>query len=846
MASTLLLSPHLSFPTVDIDTDPDHHHHQRPIIKRNSAATGLIQICRNIQELKQIHGQMMKMGPTTAPVSTKLIAACARIATPESLNYARKAFQLLLEEEEEANLFLWNSLIRGYASAGIGQEAIYLYLQMVMEGVLPDHFTFPFLLTACTKIAAASEGIQFHASLIKMGLGTDAYILNSLIHFYSECEDLTSARKVFDGMPERNVVSWTSLICGYAHRDSPEDAVSLFWEMVRAEAIRPNSVTMACVVSACAKLQDLDLGERVCSYIGESGIGLNAVLVNALVDMYMKCGAMERAELLFGECSDRNLVLYNTMVSNYVRLGLAKEALAVFDEMIHAGLKPDRVTIIGVISACSHLGKLVSGRQCHGYVLRNALDGWDAVINSIIDMYMKCGVPETACRVFDTMLKKTIVSWNTVIAGYIRNGDLGSAQNVFSSTPEKDIVSWNTMIGALVQEDQFEEVITLFRVMHDSGVKADRVTMVSIASACGYLGALDLAKWIHAYIDKNEIPCDVRLGTALVDMYARCGDPRSSMQVFEEMPEKDVSAWTAAIGAMAMEGNGKQAIQLFNEMVQHGVKPDGVAFVAVLTACSHGGLVEEGRCLFRSMSDNYDLLPQIVHYGCMVDLFGRAGLFGEAHMLIESMPIEPNSVIWGALLAACRIHNNVELADHVAKQVMESAPDHSGIHVLISNIYASAGKWSDVARVRMHLKDIGAQKLPGSSSVEVNGVIHEFTSGDESHRQMIQIVKMLDEINSRLKHTGHVPDLGNVLLDVSEAEKEHLLGRHSEKLAMAFGLISTGHGAPIRVIKNLRMCSDCHTFAKLVSGIYSREIVVRDNNQFHYFQRGQCSCMDYW
>ncbi|XVF28788.1 hypothetical protein REPUB_Repub15cG0061700 [Reevesia pubescens] len=359
---------------------------------------------------------------------------------------------------------------------------------MLSLGISPDKYTFPFLLSACTKISASAEGFQVHGSFIKMDFQGDMYILNSLIHFYAECGEIVLGRKVFDEMTERNVVSWTSLICGYARWGFTKEAVELFFEMVE-EGTRPNSVTMVCVISACTKLKDLELGERACGYIDELGVKVNTLMVNALVDMYMKCGAFDTAKRLFDECGEKNL-----------------------------RLMPDRVTMLSTISACARIGSILLGKCCHGYVLRNGLEG------------------------------------------YIRNGNVASAWEVFNNMPESDLVSWNTIVSALVQESMFKEAIELFRIMQNEGIKADRVTMVSIASACGYLGALDLAK---------------------------CGDPLSAMEVFNKMEKRDVSAWTAAIGAMAMEVNGNQAIELFNEMLSQGVKPDGVAFVGLLTACGH-------------------------------------------------------------------------------------------------------------------------------------------------------------------------------------------------------------------------------------------------------------------
>lgn len=844
MALTLNPSPLvLATPTVTTLTNQ----HKAKTTPKDSPSIGSLKNCKTLNELKQPHCHILKQGLGHKPsYISKVVSTCAQMGTFESLTYAQKAFDYYIKDNEtSATLFMYNSLIRGYSCIGLGVEAISLYVELVGFGILPDKFTFPFVLNACTKSSAFGEGVQVHGAIVKMGFDRDVFVENCLIHFYGECGDIVDGRRVFDEMSERNVVSWTSLICACARRDLPKEAVYLFFEMVE-EGIKPNSVTMVCVISACAKLQNLELGDRVCAYIDELGMKANALMVNALVDMYMKCGAVDTAKQLFGECKDRNLVLCNTIMSNYVRLGLAREALAILDEMLLHGPRPDRVTMLSAVSASAQLGDLLCGRMCHGYVLRNGLEGWDSICNTMIDMYMKCGKQEMACRIFDHMSNKTVVSWNSLIAGLIKNGDVESAREVFSEMPGRDHISWNTMLGGLTQENMFEEAMELFRVMLSERIKVDRVTMVGVASACGYLGALDLAKWIYAYIEKNGIHCDMQLATALVDMFARCGDPQRAMQVFRRMEKRDVSAWTAAIGAMAMEGNGEQAVELFNEMLRQGIKPDSIVFVGVLTACSHGGLVNQGWHLFRSMTDIHGVSPQIVHYGCMVDLLGRAGLLGEALDLIKSMPVEPNDVIWGSLLAACQKHQNVDIAAYAAERITELDPEKSGVHVLLSNIYASAGKWTNVARVRLQMKEQGIRKLPGSSSIEVNGKVHEFTSGDESHPEMNNISSMLREMNCRLRDAGYVPDLTNVLLDVDEQEKKYLLSHHSEKLAMAFGLISTSKTMPIRVVKNLRLCCDCHSFAKLVSKVYDREIIVRDNNRFHFFRQGSCSCSDFW
>ncbi|KAK0607572.1 hypothetical protein LWI29_016884 [Acer saccharum] len=678
MAATLSMSP-LVLATPTSTNLVNQHEPRTKNMSKDSPPIATLKNCKTLDEVKQLHCQVLKRGQNrdTSYVA-KVISTCVEMGTFESLKYAQKAFDVFKNDSETSGtLFMYNFLIRGYSSVGLVEEAILLYLELVGFGLFPDKFTFPFVLSACAKSLACSEGAQVHGAIVKMGFEGDVFIANSLIHFYGECGEIDYGRKVFDEMSERNVVSWTSLICGCARRDKPKEAVDLFFHMVE-EGVRPNSVTMVCVISACAKLQDLELSERVCAYIDESEMKVNTLMVNALVDMYMKCGAVDTVKRFLDECEDRDLVLCNTVMSNYVRLGLAREALSVLDKMLLHGPRPDRVTMLSAISASAQLGDLLCGRWCHGYVLRIGLEGWDSICNAMIDMYMKCGKQESACRIFDGMSNKTVVSWNSLIAGFVRNGDVESAWGIFEEMPEKDLVSWNTVLGAYMQESMFEEAIELFRVMEREGITADRVTMVAVASACAYLGALDVAKWIYTYIKKSEIHCDMQLETALVDMFARCGDPQSAMQVFNKMEKRDLPAWTAAIGAMATKGNGEQAVELFNKMLKQGMKPDAVVFVGVLTACSHGGLVEQGWQLFRSMKEVHGISPQIVHYGCMVDLLGRAGLLGEALDFIKSMPMEPNDVIWGSFLAACRTHKNVDMATYATERITEMSPEKTG------------------------------------------------------------------------------------------------------------------------------------------------------------------------
>ncbi|XP_051127923.1 pentatricopeptide repeat-containing protein At3g22690 [Andrographis paniculata] len=649
--------------------------------------------CTSLPEIRQVQGQCTKHGLMEDPrILAKFVVKYSGMCSHESMESARKAFEIYKHRRDDfcSTAYLYNSLIRGSSSAGAFAEAILVYIDMLMEGVAPDNYTFPFVLSACAKGLMHFEGEQIHGTLLKLGFRNDVFVMNSLVYFYGEFGEIDLARKVFDEMPLRNVVSWTSLICGYARRDRHKEAVSLFSEMVD-EGIEPNEVTLVSVISSCAKLGDLDLGQRVLDRVGHGeSSSINGFVVNALVDMYMKCGAEAIARRIFDRCLVKNLVHYNTILSNYVKLGKVKEAGDVLREMLGLGLKPDRVTVLSIVALSAETGDVCFGMQSHGYVVRNGLESWESIGNSLIDMYSKCGHQLWACRVFDRMANKSVVSWNSLLTGFSGNGDVESARRLFYRMPERDIVTWNAMIGAFVHHGFFSDAVELFRSMQSEGIVADEATMVSIAAACGYLGALNLATWIHNYIKKYGIRRNVRLDTALVDMFARCGAPKSAMEVFRSMTERDVSAWTAAIRATAVDGNGEHAADLFDEMVREGTRPDEVAFSAALTACSDAGLVERGMNIFDAMQE-HGITPHIVHYGCALDLLGRAGLLEEALDFISAMPMEPNGAIWAAFFSACRAHKNEEIAARAAAMAIDTSAN-IGTGILIKHMRAPSAR----------------------------------------------------------------------------------------------------------------------------------------------------------
>lgn len=529
------------------------------------------------------------------------------------------------------------------------------------------------------------------------------------------------------------------------------------------------------------------------------------------------------------------------------------------------------------LQACGGLGSFTIGEALHSLVVKLgfALDVF--VQTALVDMYGKVGgvgharnvFDEMAVRdlvsynvmlgmyvansnikearkVFDEMPMRDLVSMNTMIHGYAKTGDLVAAQEIFDRTSERDLLSWSSMISGYAQSRQSSNALRLFHEMQLANVVPDEAAMASVLSACGDTGALGMGRAMHRLIDKKRLNLDLRLGTALVDMYAKCGDIETSRKIFIELNEKDVLTWSAMILGLANHGHGKVAIDLFSDMISQGIQPNEITFVGVLSACGHIGLVTEGWAHFNSMEDVYGVMPKIEHYGCMVDLLGRAGQLEEAIGLIKDMPFEPDVVIWRALLNACRIHKNVELAEEATKNLVHLEPYVDGHYVLLSNIYAQANMWDGVSRIRKLLRRKCIKRIPGSSSIEVDNTVFEFVSGDESHPQSREISEMIDEMMNKLKMSGYCPITSMVLQDIDEPLKESSLARHSEKLAIAFGLLSLPPKSTIRIFKNLRVCEDCHLAIKFVSLVYDRQLTVRDRNRFHHFSGGECSCKDYW
>ncbi|CAM6096132.1 unnamed protein product [Calypogeia fissa] len=600
------------------------------------------------------------------------------------------------------------------------------------------------------------------------------------------------------------------------------------------------------VLHMCLKQKDLLAAKKVHDCIIKSGMDKNPYVANNLLNVYIKCRALLDARRVFDEFEEKTVITWNMMIAGYAKSDRTESAMELFQRMRQEGAQPDEVTYLCILTACASPLALDWGKGVHARIRHAGLESDVRVGTALLQMYAKCGCITEARRVFENLTNRNLTTWNVMISGYAASGNIDDAQLMFDRMIKRDLITWNIMIGAYAESGHGVEAYRLFLQMRREGFEPNAITYVSILNAPPSAGALEWVKEVHGHAHKAGLESDLRVGNSLVHMYAKSGSITEAALVFDRMEKRDVFTWTKMIGGLAQHGRGHEALELFRKMEADRVKPNGTTFVAVLSACCHAGLLDEGRRLFSSMSRDYGIKPTVEHYTCMVDLLGRAGQLEEAKLIISEMPVEPDGIIWRALLGACRTYSNVELGELAAKELFKAEPNDSSAYVLLSNIYAAAGKWEKVSLVRSVMQDRGVRKEPGCSWIEVDNKVHEFVVGDTSHPEAKEIYTELNKLTESLKAEGYIPDTQFVLQNIPEEDKELALCSHSEKLAVAYGLMHIPRGQPILVYKNLRVCSDCHTATKLISKVTGREIIARDAIRFHHFKDGVCSCGDYW
>ncbi|XP_022685539.1 pentatricopeptide repeat-containing protein At4g35130, chloroplastic [Setaria italica] len=669
--------------------------------------------------------------------------------------------------------FLHNVMIRGFADAGLPGDALAAYRAMLAAGARPDRFTFPVVVKCCARLGALGEGRAAHASVIKLGLGADVYTGNSLVAFYAKLGLVGDAERVFDGMPARDIVSWNALVDGYVSNGMGALALACFQEMNDALQVRRDSVGVIAALVACCLESALVQGREIHGYAIRHGLEQDVKVGTSLLDMYCKCGNVVSAEYVFATMPLRTVVTWNCMIGGYALNERPVDAFDCFMQMGAEGFQVEVVTAINLLAACAQTESSLYGRSAHAYVIRRHFLPHVVLETALLDMYGKVGKVESSEKVFDQITDKTLVSWNNMIAAYM-------------------------------YKEMYWEAIALFLELLNQPLYPDYFTMTTVVPAFVLLGSLRQCRQMHSYIIKLGYGDNTLIMNAVMHMYARCGNILTSREIFDKMPGKDVISWNTIIIGYAIHGQGKTALEMFDEMQCNGVEPNESTFVSVLTACSVSGLEAEGWKQFSSMQQNYGMVPQIEHYGCMTDLLGRTGDLREVFQFIENMPIAPTSRIWGSLLTASRNNNDIDIAEYAAERIFQLEHNNTGCYVVLSSMYADAGRWEDVERIRSLMKEKGFQRTEARSLVELHDKECSFVNGDMSHPQSEEIHELSDILSREIGETFDSPsNLSDS--DPLASRRTVLPNKHSVRLAVAFGLISSEAGAPVLVKKNVRM-----------------------------------------
>ncbi|KAL6844595.1 hypothetical protein ACP4OV_025254 [Aristida adscensionis] len=610
-----------------------------------AAVDELLRRCRTAGHLNQAHARLLVQGSAFA--AQLLASYCALSAAgggDAALCHARRLFDAIPGPDR----FAYNTVIRAYCSGGFPEEALRLHRGMLGRGILPNEFTLPFVVKACTRAQMWEHALAVHAEAVKLGFVQQVFVGNAILHSYATAGSLAVSRRFFDEMVDRNVVSWNSMIGGYA------------------------------------------------------------------------------------------------------QAGQAREAITVFGQMRQQGLLADEFTLVSLLFGCSQEGNLEFGRLVHGHMLVNG-SRVDLILgNALVDMYGKCGDLWMARKCFDIMPLKNVVSWTSMLCALSKHGSVDAARDWFDQMPGRNIVSWNAMISCYVQAGRYRESLDLYNLMQSRGLTPDEITLVAVLSSCGQSGDLTFGKMVHRCISEGFHNPSATLVNSLLDMYMKCGQVDTAIGLFSEMHNKNVVSWNVIIGGLAMHGRAEETVMFFKSMVSNAFLPDEITFIGLLSACSHGGLLEAGQYYFEAMSKIYNVKHEVDHYACLVDLLGRRGHLEQAVKVIKDMPMKPDVVVWGALLGACRIHGNVDIGRQVIKQLLELEGTSGGVFVLISNLLFETHQWEDMKKLRKLMKEWGAKKDMGVSSIEVYDSIHEFGVEDMRHDSSKEIYVALDQLSCHL------------------------------------------------------------------------------------------------
>ncbi|ONK75957.1 uncharacterized protein A4U43_C03F22340 [Asparagus officinalis] len=718
-----------------------------------------------------------------------------------------------------SNLIPWNSLITKHRRQGSIQAALLTFFELRKSGIPPDSFTLSVLISVVQELADISLGCQVHALSIKFGYWGEEFVANSLIQMYASFETIDNALRVFEGMSDSaSVVSWNSMIAEFVSSELFSGGLKLYGDMQRV-GVEPTPTTLSSVLKSCANLKAVSEGKQVHAQVIVRGFVPNEILETVLVDFHCRCGEVENGRLVFNQMKNRNVFSWNSMIRGCSQIGYREEALMCFQAMRRGGITPDKFTYNAILAAAAteednhNLPR--EFRLIHASVIKAGL---------VMDRFIG----------------------TSLIAVYSRNHCLREAKLAFEDTNSTDMAVWSSMISATVKNREGQEAINLFVRMLGLRIEPNSYIFSSLFLACSDLSAIEVGKQIHGYSFKIINSLDSAAKNSLMTMYSNCGFLTEAMTMFDSISNPHLVSFNSMISVLAQHGLPNEASKAFKDMESFGLKPDDITLLNLLSAFNHAGLVSEGLELFASMEKMHGVKPKYQHYACIIDMLARAGEIDQAIGLINQMPFRPEPSLWRIVLGACGKHQNIGIGVQVAEKLIELEPHEATNYVLIANVYARLGRLAEAENIRHLMRDKGLKKEEGLSWIEIKRKMYKFRVEDKSHPQSKEIYDKLRDLMNKITSTGYEPDVSFTVHDIEEERREESLWYHAEKLAFAFGVISTGEGVKLRIMKNLRVCGDCHSAFKHFSLITKREILLKDNYRFHHFRDGACSCGDYW
>ncbi|XP_059634420.1 pentatricopeptide repeat-containing protein At1g19720 [Cornus florida] len=819
---------------------------QRGSKVRPNTFTRLIQSCIDTNSIhlgRKLHTHINLLGESDPFVETKLLGMYAKCG---SLGDARKVF----DEMRERNLYTWSAMIGAFSREKRWREVVNLFFSMMEDNVVPDEFLFPKILEGCGNCGDVRTGRLIHSIVIRCGMSSETRVNNSLLAVYAKCGNLSLARTFFENMEGKDTVSWNSIITGYCQKGEIGEARRLL-DLMYEEGIEPSLVSWNILIMSYNQLGNCDIAIETMKEMESFGIA-------------------------------PDVFTWTSMISGFAQNNRRSQALELFRKMFLEGVEPNGITLMSAISVCASLKALSKGKELHSIAVKMGFSGDVLVGNSLIDMYSKCGGElEAARRVFDMVLEKDAYTWNSMIGGYCQAGYCGKAHDLFMKMHESDVppnvITWNVMITGYMQNGDEERAMDLFQRMEKDGVKRNTaswnsliagylqnghknkalrifrqmqsfrvrpnsVTILSVLPACANLVAAKKVKEIHGCIFRRSLESELSVANILIDAYAKSGNIVYSKTIFDKMSTKDIITWNTLIAGYVLHCCSYAALDLFDQMTKMGLKPTRGTFVSLISAYGLLGMVDEGKRIFSGMSEDYHILPGLEHCAAMIHLFGRSGRLEEAFKFIEGMAIEPDFSVWDALLTACRVHGNIRLAVHAVERLFELETGNALFQRLVLQTYELRGISDDYLNVRKPGIRNDSKESVGWSWIEIKNTVHTFVAGDKcklNAETLYSWIRSVEgEIGGPYSHAG---------LCIEEEEWEEIDGVHSEKLAFAFAFtVSPQTSQTIRIVKNLRMCGDCHRMAKFISKTHGREIYVSDSKCLHHFKNGHCSCGDYW